>query len=274
MSITAIKLVAAFTMILDHIAEVFGFAGWQFFSGSIIRNIARISFPLFAFSIVNGWQYTKSKYEYFSNIALFAIISQIPYSLAFAVTNTIPFGTHEVLYYVGFSYKIYVLIFFVFVLLLNGSFMKKYSTDLEKYHKVLFLIFLCYIINIKINGIWILYEKLNVLNTFLCGLLILYHYEYIKKNGIDKVCISSIMSSVILILLVNCRAEYGDYFAGIALIVLLYFSYNKKLLRCIVIIVWSFIVYALLYHNVKNALFSALSVLFVILYDKNKMPYF
>ena len=112
-------------MLLDHIAAVFGVAGWCFFSGEMLRNIGRIAFPLFAFAIVNGWYHTKDKQKYFSKIALFAAISQIPYSLAFSTTNTMPLEAGERLYYIGLSYKWTVLLFFVVIILLNYCFMKK-----------------------------------------------------------------------------------------------------------------------------------------------------
>ncbi len=272
MGITIIKLIAAFTMLLDHIAAVFGVAGWCFFSGEMLRNIGKIAFPLFAFAIVNGWYHTKDKQKYFSKIALFAAISQIPYSLAFSTTNTMPLEVGEKLYYIGLSYKWTVLLFFVVIILLNYCFMKKNNIALEQYHIILFLLFLFNSVMVKINGIWVLYDTLNVLNTFLCGLLILHHYEYIKKNSIDKKCVCSVINSMMFVLLCFFRADYGDYFAGIALVLLLYFAYGKKVMGSIVIIIWAFVLYAVIYTNLKNALFAMLSIVFVLLYNEHKLP--
>lgn len=272
MSITIIKLVAAFAMVLDHIATAFGMEGWWFFDGEILRNIGRIAFPLFAFAVVNGWYHTKDKQKYFNKIALFAAISQIPYSLAFSTTNTMPLEAGERLYYIGLYYKWNIILFFAVIILLNYCFMKKNNIALEKYHKMLFLLLLFYSVEIKINGIWILYDELNVLNTFLCGLLILHHYEYIKKNSIDKSCICSIINSAVFIVLSFYRADYGAYFAGIVLILLLYCTYAKKLLSSAIIIVWSLVVYEVIYYNLTNALFAMMSILFVLLYDECKLP--
>ena len=274
MSITVIKLIAAFTMLLDHIAKVFGVAGWWFFDGEMLRNIGRIAFPLFAFAIVNGWYHTKDKQKYFSKIALFAAISQIPYSLAFSTTNTIPLETGERLYYIGLSYKIHIVLFFAVIVLLNYCVMKKNHIALEKYHIVLFWLLLFNSVMVKINGIWVLYDTLNVLNTFLCALLLLYHYEYIKKNAVDKKCICYFINSAVYFILCFHRADYGEYFEGIALVLLLYFVYSKKLLCSIVIILWAFVTYAMLYSNLKNALFAMLSILFLLLYDEHKTPQF
>lgn len=150
--------------------------------------------------------------------------------------------------------------------------MKKNNIALEQYHIILFLLFLFNSVMVKINGIWVLYDTLNVLNTFLCGLLILHHYEYIKKNSIDKKCVCSVINSMVFVLLCFFRADYGDYFAGIALVLLLYFAYGKKVMGSIVIIIWAFVLYAVIYANLKNALFAMLSIVFVLLYNEHKLP--
>ncbi len=75
MSYFLLKCLAIFLMILDHIG---------FFTGNLIlRAIGRISFPIFAFLISNGLKYTHSKIKYSSKILAFAIISEIPFDLAF-----------------------------------------------------------------------------------------------------------------------------------------------------------------------------------------------
>ena len=68
-----IKLIAVVTMIIDHIGFVF------FPEVTILRIIGRIAMPLFAFSIARGFFYTKSKGKYFTLMAIFAVISQVPF---------------------------------------------------------------------------------------------------------------------------------------------------------------------------------------------------
>lgn len=79
---------------------------------------------------------------------------------------------------------------------------------------------------------------------------------------------------MVFVLLCFFRADYGDYFAGIALVLLLYFAYGKKVMGSIVIIIWAFVLYAVIYTNLENALFSMLSILFVLLYNEHKLPKF
>lgn len=72
MNAFSIKLLAAFLMVIDHI-------GFFFFpEHQLLRVIGRISFPLFAFLIVNGFKYTHDVKKYFLRLFIFANIIQIP----------------------------------------------------------------------------------------------------------------------------------------------------------------------------------------------------
>ena len=93
MSVFILKLIAMLAMLLDHVAEVFGWTGWDVLpvNASIIRCIGRISFPVFAFFIVNGWKYTRNREKYFLRLALCGIVSHIPFTLAFYHLTEISF---------------------------------------------------------------------------------------------------------------------------------------------------------------------------------------
>lgn len=73
MSALALRLIACITMLIDHI-------GYQINSLEC-RLIGRIAFPIFVFLIVNGYHHTSNKVYYALRLMLFAIISQIPFSL-------------------------------------------------------------------------------------------------------------------------------------------------------------------------------------------------
>lgn len=70
-----LKIIAAFTMLIDHIGYIF------FPDIPILRIIGRLAFPIFAFTISRGCIYTKNKLLYFLRIFSLAIICQIPYLL-------------------------------------------------------------------------------------------------------------------------------------------------------------------------------------------------
>lgn len=75
MSFFMLKIIAMITMIIDHIGA------YIFPDVSILRIIGRISFPIFAFCIANGYKHTKNKYIYIIRLLSCGILSIYPYSL-------------------------------------------------------------------------------------------------------------------------------------------------------------------------------------------------
>lgn len=75
MSSLTLKIIAVVTMLVDHIGFLF------FPEEQIFRIIGRISFPLFAFLIAEGFLKTKDVKSYLKRLSLFAVISQIPFSI-------------------------------------------------------------------------------------------------------------------------------------------------------------------------------------------------
>lgn len=74
MSSFVIKIIACVTMILDHIK----------YSGTIFENffteyLGRLSFPLFAFLIVEGYTHTSNLKKYYKRLFIFGLISQVPF---------------------------------------------------------------------------------------------------------------------------------------------------------------------------------------------------
>lgn len=87
---SALKLMAVVTMLIDHTASVllrnnttvlFTLAGHSLDLYTLLRWIGRISFPIFAFLIVEGFLHTRDVKKYARNLFLFALISEIPWNL-------------------------------------------------------------------------------------------------------------------------------------------------------------------------------------------------
>ena len=72
-SALSLRVIALVTMLIDHIGGTFGIPEF--------RYIGRISFPIFAFLIVNGFRHTHNLNKYLFRLAAFAVISEIPYNL-------------------------------------------------------------------------------------------------------------------------------------------------------------------------------------------------
>lgn len=75
--IDILKWIAIITMTIDHI-------GYLFFPGDdIFRIIGRIAFPIFAYLIANSLIHTSNRGLFIKRLGIFAVISQIPFFLAF-----------------------------------------------------------------------------------------------------------------------------------------------------------------------------------------------
>lgn len=75
MSSFVLKIIAMISMFFDH----FGYGLVGHFSS--FNYIGRLAFPIFAFQISEGYLHTKNLKKYFLRLFIFAIISQIPFSL-------------------------------------------------------------------------------------------------------------------------------------------------------------------------------------------------
>lgn len=87
---SALKLIAAVTMIIDHVAVSFLYNSMivLFSAGSyrltlynLMRAIGRLSFPLFAFLLVEGFLHTHDKKRHGLRLAIFALLSELPWNL-------------------------------------------------------------------------------------------------------------------------------------------------------------------------------------------------
>lgn len=75
-----LKVIAIIAMVLDHIGKAF------FPDILIFQVIGRVAFPIFAYCIIVGVTHTSNFKKYITRLGLFAIVSQIPWVLAFNPT--------------------------------------------------------------------------------------------------------------------------------------------------------------------------------------------
>ena len=86
---TMLKLIAMVSMVFDHVGDMF-FPGlmWP-------RMIGRLAMPLFSFCIAEGFAHTRDKKKYLLRMGFFALISEIPFDLAFE--GKIGFGHQNIM---------------------------------------------------------------------------------------------------------------------------------------------------------------------------------
>ncbi len=79
---SALKIIALLTMLTDHIAAFLIDINRYPAVYYTMRYIGRISFPIFCFLIVEGYFHTKDIKKYMFRLAVFGIMSEVPFDLA------------------------------------------------------------------------------------------------------------------------------------------------------------------------------------------------
>lgn len=74
MTALGLKLLASVFMLIDHI-------GYCFYGPMILRIIGRLAFPIYVFQMTEGYRRTSNRLRYAVRLAIFGLISQVPFSL-------------------------------------------------------------------------------------------------------------------------------------------------------------------------------------------------
>ena len=167
MNRNVLKIIALVTMLIDHIGIVF------FPEVLVFRIIGRISFPLFAYFIAEGYYHTSNRKRYVLMLFVFMLISWVPFNLALGLSM--------------FTFNVLG----IFLLSIMGMFIVdkiKYNSDV----RTLAIISFCFYIVVCM--ILTIFELLP--ETLLGVLLPVVFYAFR-----DKACIKYVMSSIVLILM-------------------------------------------------------------------------
>lgn len=72
-----LKMIAIVTMLIDHVGVVL------FPQYLILRFIGRMAFPIFAYTLVEGFIHTRDISKYMKRLGVMALVSEIPFDLVF-----------------------------------------------------------------------------------------------------------------------------------------------------------------------------------------------
>lgn len=81
-----LRMIAFSAMLIDHVAAVFLVVSPFYF---LLRMIGRLAFPVFAFLTVQGYFHTSNFSRYMLRLVVTALISQIPYMVAFPEAHSL-----------------------------------------------------------------------------------------------------------------------------------------------------------------------------------------
>ena len=156
----ALKIIALVSMTIDHIGKIF------FPSMSIFKILGRISFPIFAYMIAEGWKYTSNRIRYFSVIFSMGIL-------------------YLFVYYVLFS-LIYVNVFLVYSFSVLLIWTIEYALKKKGLHYVLpILLFACIVFMTSIE--YVVPNSLFFVDYGLIGILLAV-VIYFCSSKISKLC--------------------------------------------------------------------------------------
>lgn len=110
-----IKYIAMLTMLLNHISIIFMKSGS--FLSELFLDIGYFTAITMCYFLVEGFQYTHSKKNYGIRLFIFALISEIPYCMAFTKDGVLEFQ--------GFNMLFTLLICFV-ILIVNEKVLNKF----------------------------------------------------------------------------------------------------------------------------------------------------
>ena len=172
-----IKMIAVVCMFIDHFCEIFFYtfkltflrpmmdAGLMtmgqhdllFGINGFFRGIGRIAFPLFCFAFAEGYAHTRNKGRYLLRLALFALISEVPFDIFFMWHGGPGLWSEEIARHWPMWWD-HQNVFFTFLLAFSGLWLMEKASALVKWKPLAFLLqcgvafVVCFLAEYKVRG--------------------------------------------------------------------------------------------------------------------------
>ena len=182
-----LKIIAVITMTMDHYSKIADGPEW-------FSLVGRVSFPLFAFLIGEGFRYTKDRKKYFYRIFLYALVLQIPDLLSIEkydgnIFFTLSFGILSLLILNNTKLNKFIKIILVIIIVVSAEML---TLDYGSYGVMIIIIFYLFRENnimtafsfTAVNILWISFFQMSatqLYSIFVLPLIFLYNGEEGKK---------------------------------------------------------------------------------------------
>lgn len=269
MSAFVLKLIAVVSMLIDHAAYSLFLAGVFTGRGYVyMRAVGRIAFPIFAYMIVNGFEKTHDVRRYFSRLALFAVISQPVYRLAFTAAN---YGAQAL---TGGGITLSLSAANITAPCLAALIAAAYLIFACRGRVDLSLLWVCAAlvlpyVRLEVFGITLLGGKLNVFYTLAIGLALIAALDALRRARGDRRelfrALMLLLAALAAALLLQKTSDYG--WMGLALIAALYLARSRRVYQADVIVLWCVCEYAVMQSSWFFALYAMLAAVPVLLYS-------
>lgn len=256
MGIFVLKMIALCSMLLDHVGLVFAVPG--------LRIIGRMAFPIFAFSIANGWNHTHDKRAYLGRMCVWAFVSQVPYSLMLGAGSDT--GASGV---IVAAWPFWLMAAMIAVILFVVIFNKKFTIWFFAVAAALALPGVTVSVQAGGMAVQFLGVQLNVFYTFAVSIGVLYAIETWQAERPVAEKFFVVVAAAVGVAAYGAMCDYSVF--GVMLIVGLGVLYGKKLWCSILwAAFWCIIVYG--FGNELQCLGALAGVSLVWLYDEKKGP--
>ena len=214
LSSNAIKFIAAFCMLIDHMGLLL------FPRITLFRIIGRIAFPIFAFMIAEGCRYTRKKLKHFLTVAIFGILMQVGFFI-FDPTS----AKEQINVFITFTFSIIMIyaleVFYFYLFDKNARLVKKILSEIMFIATVMAVYYLSLHINFDYNFYGAMLPVFASLLMFPKNCDI----EWLKK--LDNKYIHILMLGIGVALMVFPSPLKYKRFALLSLIILLFYSGKK-----------------------------------------------